>query len=146
MFSQPARPDFMQNTRRKAALPRVAAWADPDGVDDETLVRRFDAGEQIWAETDEVVEVETRIPLDKVVPIRLTADNWKALYREARELGVGPSTLARMWLIERLRATEAGRKSTLVAVGETKAKYAARPRKAERGSTSGPVTKKKKAR
>jgi|CXWL01.1.fsa_nt_gi hypothetical protein len=125
----------MSNTPRKAA--------SPDAVDDESLVRRFDAGEQIWEESDEVVDVQVRIPLDKVVPIRLTADNWRALYREARELGVGPSTLARMWLIERLRATEAGRKPTLAAVGETKATYSAAARKAARGSVAGSAARKK---
>jgi len=41
--------------------------------------------------------------LDKVIPVRLSADKWEELRREARELGVGPTTLARMWLLERLR-------------------------------------------
>ncbi len=56
-----------------------------------------------WEESDEVVQVETKQPLDKVVPVRLRAADWKKLRKEARELGVGPTTLARMWILERLR-------------------------------------------
>ncbi|MCJ7654818.1 MAG: hypothetical protein MUO97_05880 [Dehalococcoidia bacterium] len=56
-----------------------------------------------WDESDEVVQVEIKKPLDKVIPVRLSGDKWEELRREARELGVGPTTLARMWLLERLR-------------------------------------------
>ena len=56
-----------------------------------------------WDESDEVVRVEIKKPLDKVIPVRLSADKWEELRREARELGVGPTTLARLWLLERLR-------------------------------------------
>ena len=40
---------------------------------------------------------------DKVIPVRLSADKWEELRKEARELGIGPTTLARMWILERLR-------------------------------------------
>jgi hypothetical protein len=57
-----------------------------------------------WDENDEVVRVEVKKqPLDKVIPVRLSADKWEEIRREARELGVGPTTLARMWILERLR-------------------------------------------
>ena len=56
-----------------------------------------------WEETDEVVKLEVKRPLDKVIPIRLSADKWEQIREEARELGVGPSTLARMWILEHLR-------------------------------------------
>ena len=56
-----------------------------------------------WNEGDEVVQVEVKKPLDKVIPVRLSADKWEEIRREARELGVGPTTLARMWILERLR-------------------------------------------
>ncbi len=58
-----------------------------------------------WEDADEVVELEVKRPLDKVVPVRLPAEKWEALRRIAREAGVGPTTLARMWLLERLRQT-----------------------------------------
>ena len=41
--------------------------------------------------------------LDKVIPVRLSSDKWEQIRKEAIELGVGPSTLARMWILERLR-------------------------------------------
>ncbi len=56
-----------------------------------------------WDENDEVVRVEVRKPLDKVIPIRLPADKWEQIREEARELGIGPTTLARMWILEHLR-------------------------------------------
>ena len=70
--------------------------------DIEREVQRLEEGEA-WEETDEVVEIEVKRPLDKVIPVRLPSDKWEALRREARELGIGPTTLARMWILERLR-------------------------------------------
>ena len=54
----------------------------------------------------EAVETEVKQPLDKVIPIRLSAAKWETLRREAKELGIGPTTLARMWLLEKLRDVE----------------------------------------
>ena len=56
-----------------------------------------------WEDTDEEVKIEFKKPLDKVIPIRLSADKWEQIREEARELGVGPTTLARMWILEHLR-------------------------------------------
>jgi hypothetical protein len=56
-----------------------------------------------WEETDEVVQVEVKKPLDKVIPVRLSSEKWEQIREEARELGVGPTTLARMWILEHLR-------------------------------------------
>jgi len=58
-------------------------------------------------EIGERVEVEVKQPLDKIVPIRLSADHWAELYRYARELGVGPTTLVRMWILEKLALVRA---------------------------------------
>ena len=67
-----------------------------------TELERIERGEA-WDESDEVVEVEVKRPLDKVIPVRLPAAKWEKLRKEARELGVGPTTLARMWILERMR-------------------------------------------
>jgi hypothetical protein len=56
-----------------------------------------------WEESDETVRVEIKRPLDKVIPVRLPSDKWERIREEAKELGVGPTTLARMWILERLR-------------------------------------------
>lgn len=65
-------------------------------------LQRIEQG-KAWEESDEVVQIEVKRPLDKVVPVRLPAAEWAKLREEARELGVGPTTLARMWILERLR-------------------------------------------
>lgn len=71
-------------------------------------IQRIEQGDA-WDESDEVVQVEVKKPLDKVIPVRLSAEKWEELRKEARELGIGPTTLARMWILERLRkGTKAG--------------------------------------
>ena len=65
-------------------------------------IERMERGDS-WDESDAVVQVEVKKPLDKVIPIRLSAEKWEELRKEARELGIGPTTLARMWILERLR-------------------------------------------
>ena len=71
-------------------------------ADIDKAIKKIEAG-NAWDEGDEVVQVEVKKPLDRVIPVRLSADKWEEIRREARELGVGPTTLARMWLLERLR-------------------------------------------
>jgi len=56
-----------------------------------------------WDETDKVVQIEAKKPLDRVIPIRISTEKWEELRHEARDLGIGPTTLARMWILERLR-------------------------------------------
>ena len=65
-------------------------------------VERIEQGDA-WDETDEVVHLEVKKPMDKVIPVRLPSDKWEQIRAEARELGIGPTTLARMWILERLR-------------------------------------------
>ncbi len=79
-----------------------------DGIEEQ--VKKIEAGDA-WEESDEVVEVQVKRPLDKVVPVRLPSDKWEELRREAHELGVGPTTLARMWILEHLRRVRLARKS-----------------------------------
>jgi hypothetical protein len=73
-----------------------------DGIDQE--IERIDQGGDACGETDEVVDVQIRRPLNAVVPLRLSAETWQALRDEASYLGVAPSTLVRMWVLEKLRA------------------------------------------
>ena len=74
---------------------------------DETETKReieaIDQGDDAWDETDEVVQVEVKKPLNMVIPVRLSSDKWEQVRAEAKELGIGPSTLVRMWVLERLR-------------------------------------------
>ncbi|HTY81249.1 MAG TPA: hypothetical protein VMB24_00540 [Dehalococcoidales bacterium] len=41
--------------------------------------------------------------LNKVVPVRLPEDKWESIRKEANDLGIGPSTLARIWILDTLR-------------------------------------------
>jgi hypothetical protein len=80
------------------------------GTDLDEAVGRIEDGDA-WEDTDEVLEVQIKRPLDKVIPVRLPSEKWEELRSEAHELGVGPTTLARMWILERLRHAVAGGKS-----------------------------------
>ncbi len=71
-------------------------------VDMKKTVEQIEQG-NAWEDSNEIVELEVKKPLDKVIPVRLSADKWEQIREEARELGVGPTTLARMWILERLR-------------------------------------------
>jgi len=52
----------------------------------------------------EPVEVSYAKPLSSPLTVRLDSDDREALSRRAHDLGIGPSTLIRMWVKERLRA------------------------------------------
>ena len=73
--------------------------------DSQRMVESDTADAMTWEEGDEVVEIEVKRPLEKIIPVRLTAEKWLAIREEARGLGIGPSTLARMWILEKLRQT-----------------------------------------
>jgi hypothetical protein len=77
-------------------------WEVSDMADVDKDLDRIEQGDA-WDESDKVVQVDVKRPLDKVIPVRLSSEDWRAMRREARELGVGPTTLARMWILERLR-------------------------------------------
>ncbi len=77
-------------------------------VDLDKEIQRMEEGDA-WNGSDEVAQLEVKKPLDKVIPVRLSSEKWEELRKEARELGIGPTTLARMWILERLRQkTKAG--------------------------------------
>ena len=78
--------------------------------DIERQARRLEEGEA-WEDTDEVVEIDVKRPLDKVIPVRMPSEKWEELRREAREIGVGPTTLARMWILEKLGQVLLSKKS-----------------------------------
>ena len=50
-----------------------------------------------------VVVLEAKRSLDIAAPVRLSDAVWKAVRADARVVGVGPSTLVRIWVRERLR-------------------------------------------
>ncbi|MBI4298492.1 MAG: hypothetical protein HY666_01865, partial [Chloroflexi bacterium] len=45
-------------------------------------IQRIDQADA-WDEDDEVVQVEIKKPLDKVIPVRLSAEKWEELRKEA---------------------------------------------------------------
>ena len=69
----------------------------------EREIERIDNGGNAWDEADEVVDVLFKRPLDWGVTFILTREEWDELRSRAREEGVGPNALARLWVLQQLR-------------------------------------------
>jgi hypothetical protein len=78
--------------------------------DIEREVHRIEQGGNAWEDTEEV-QLEIKRPLETVVPVRLSSETWEALRLEAGKLGVGPSTLVGIWVMEKLRESAPTRSS-----------------------------------
>ena len=67
-------------------------------------LERLEAGGDAWEASEPITEpLVVKRPLDKVLPVRLNDQQWRQVREEANELGIGPSTLLRMWTVEKLR-------------------------------------------
>ena len=99
----------MQRAEQENSTP-----SEPDRI----RIPTFDTVEEeaaFWdthdlTEFEDELEVVTDVRFVKAQPkkaitVRLPQHALDALIREARETGVAPSTLARMWILERLQAT-----------------------------------------
>ncbi|HEV8632832.1 MAG TPA: hypothetical protein VG370_01125 [Chloroflexota bacterium] len=73
---------------------------------------RLDATDDALEGT-EPVEVRVRKPVGKIVPLRISDEQWRTLTREAEELGLRPTTLLRMWVLERLREADRARRRSI---------------------------------
>ncbi|MCX6022632.1 MAG: hypothetical protein NTZ05_13060 [Chloroflexi bacterium] len=71
-------------------------------------VDELDDGEA-WLDSDEVVNLDVKKPLDVALQLRLPGEKWAILCQEAAELGVEPSILLRMWVFDRLRTVQRAR-------------------------------------
>ena len=82
-------------TRTKSRIPRFRSLAEEAEFWDTHDSTEFE---------DEFKEVKIRVarPLVHVLAVRLDAKTIDQLAAVGRKKGVGPSTLARMWLLERL--------------------------------------------
>lgn len=66
--------------------------------------------EDAFEDVTDLVFVKTRST--KGVTVRLDGETWAKLAQAAREKGIAPSTLARLWIMERLRAPSEPRSAT----------------------------------
>ena len=92
----------------------------PLGLEDLTeaqlrRVAQLEAGDDTPPAPDaKVGRVRVSQPLTKIVPLRMSDAQWRTLTCEAEELGLRPTTLLRMWVLERLRDAERARASAAV--------------------------------
>lgn len=46
--------------------------------------------------------------LQKIIPLRVSEEDWERLRKHAEVMGIGVSTLTRIWVMEKLGNTEDG--------------------------------------
>ena len=81
--------------RRKSRIPRFKSREEEADFWDAHSTTEFE---------DEFVEVQLKVsrPLIHTLAVRMDAKTIDRLAAVGRKKGIGPSTLARMWLLERL--------------------------------------------
>ena len=90
-------------SKTKARIPRFKTIGEEAEFWDSHSLTEFSQ------ETEEVEDVRFVRPAPKKgMTLRLEPDTQAILTRLARAKGIGPSTLARMWILERLRDEDAG--------------------------------------
>ena len=98
-----ARTEREQSTTKqgKSRIPRFKSVAEAAEFWDTHSLADY---EDEFEEVSDVQFVVTRAQPKKGITVRLEEDYLAALRREAQAKGIGPSTLIRMWVLERLRA------------------------------------------
>ena len=91
-----------EKRREKARIPEFA------NVEEEAdFWDSHDIGDY-WDQA-EPVELKLSRNLSENLTVRLSPEALSILRREAAQLGIGPSTLARMWIIKQLRESSTSR-------------------------------------
>ena len=73
-------------------------------------IERLEAGADSWEASQPLQEyVSVKRPLDKVLQVRLSEEQWQGLRNRAHGMGIGPATLMRMWVVEKLREPQPAR-------------------------------------
>jgi hypothetical protein len=94
-----------EQDRTKAAKSRIPTFKT---IEEEASFWDTHSSEEFADELTPVEDVKF-VPASskKALTVRFDADSFEELSREAREKGIGPSTLARMLILEHLRARRA---------------------------------------
>ena len=92
-------------TEKEKTQSRVPAFANRQ--EEAEFWDTHDFGDY-WDET-EPVDVTFSKNLSENLTVRLSPQALKLLRQQADQIGVGPSTLARMWIVEHLRVTSTRR-------------------------------------
>ena len=93
-------PKKSQDTKEKSRIPHFKSVEEEAAFWDSHDSTEF---EDEFVEVDDVQFVKAAPK--KVLTVRLEEPTLRDLRRIAKQKGIGPSTLARMWILERLRAS-----------------------------------------
>ena len=87
--------------RDKSRIPKFSS------IDEEAAFWDSHDSTEFEDEFEEVTDVQfVKAQPKKSITVRLEQDAFAALAQRAKEQGVGPSTLVRMWILEHLRQPE----------------------------------------
>ncbi len=99
------KPDQHQREQRSSRIPRFASREEEAAFWDTHDITEFE--DELEANT-----VRFSKHLSEGITIRLQPETLATLRKLAHEQGIGPTTLARMWLLERLREAEKQRSAS----------------------------------
>ena len=89
------------NTTNNAPHSRIPTF---NTIEEEAAFWDTHSIEEFADELEPVTNVKfVKARQTKAITVRLEAETFEALHRAARARGVGPSTLTRMWILERLQ-------------------------------------------
>ncbi len=87
-------------SKTKSRIPRFKTIEEESQFWDTHSTADF---EDEFEEVKDVKFVVHRSPVDRALTVRVDRDTYVRLAEEARERGIGPTTLVRMWILEHLR-------------------------------------------
>jgi hypothetical protein len=92
---------MVTTSKKKSRIPRFKSIEEEANFWDTHDTTEFE---------DEFVEVKLQVarPLGHILAVRMDAETIDRLAAVGRKKGIGPSTLARMWLLERLEQEKTG--------------------------------------
>ena len=96
----PERETLTTRRHAKSQIPRFKTIEEEAEFWDTHSTTDF---EDEFEEVSDVQFVVTRAKPKKAITVRLDPETAAALAEQAQAKGIGPSTLARMWILERLR-------------------------------------------
>lgn len=90
----------MSKSKSKKKLPDMTNWSDEEIHD---FWKTHDSADY-WDQT-EPADVKAKRPRQRAVSVKLDEHDIAALKKIAREMGIGHTTLIRIWIKEKLKGT-----------------------------------------
>ena len=89
---------MIENKRKKSKIPRFKSYEEEANWWDTHDTTEFE-------DEFKPVKLEFEKPLEHILGVRLDSKTLTQLTKLGSDIGIGPSTLVRMWVLEKLKAS-----------------------------------------